>query len=147
MITRYRITIALAAGVAVGWTTNWIVLNAIPELTKGAITGETSAPWVATVFSFAFVVSLMVPCFVTGLVAGQRGILLGASAALILAVLAVLPEVMFVVRTPEWSLGDAANSLASVFMRYPASIVASAAAGGCGELLRSNTSLERTRDR
>jgi hypothetical protein len=146
MVTRYRATLALAAGAAIGWTTNWAVLNAIPGLTEGAIRGQTSAPWVATLFSLAFIVSLMVPGFVAGLVAGQRGILLGASAAIILAVLAVLPEIMVVVRTPEWSIGEAANSLMSVFMRYPANIVASAVAGGCGELLRSNISLKRARE-
>ncbi len=146
MHTRYRNTIGLAAGVAIGWVANWGVLNVVPRLTEGAIHGNTSAPWVATLFSFAFVVSLLVPGLVAGWVAGRRGILLGASAALILAALAVLPEVILVVRTSEWSFGEAANSLMSVFMRHPASIVASAVAGGCGELLRSNTSFERTRD-
>lgn len=147
MPARYRIAIALAAGVAIGWVTNWTVLNWLPKLTEGAIHGQTSAPWVATLFSFAFVVSLMVPGFVTGWVAGRRGILLGAAAALVLAALAVLPEILFVLRAPEWSFGEAASSLMSVFMRYPAHIVASAVAGGCGELLRSDNSLERARDR
>jgi MFS family permease len=147
MTTRYLTSIALATGVAAGWVVNWVVLEVMPKLTEGAIRGPMSAPWVATLFSFAFVVSLMVPGFVAGLVAGRRGILIGASAAIILAMLAVLPELLFVLRTPEWSLGEAAGTLVSILMRYPASIVASAVAGGCAEHLRSNKSLERTRER
>jgi len=147
MLARYRTPIALATGVAAGWVANWLVLEAIPQLTEGAIQGRTSAPSVATLFSTAFVVSLMVPGFIAGLVAARRGILIGASAAAILAFFAVLPEVLVISKAPERSIGDAAGMLLSVFTRYPASIIASAVAGGCAELLRSNTSLERTRER
>ena len=147
MPTRYLTSIALAIGVAAGWAVNWAVLEGMPRLAEGSIHGQTSAPWVGTFFSFAFVVSLMVPGFVAGLVAGRRGILIGAAAAFILATLAVLPELLFVVRQSELSFSEVGNTLVSILMRYPASIVASGVAGGCAELLRSGKSLERSRER
>jgi hypothetical protein len=98
-------------------------------------------------YSTAFALSLMVPGFVAGLVAARRGILIGASAAAILAGLDVLSEAMVFAGRPGWSSSDVGRMLLSVLMRHPASIIASAVAGGCAELLRSNTSLERTRER
>jgi hypothetical protein len=147
MLARYLTSIALAAGVTAGWAVNWALLNVMPRLTAGAIHGNTSAPWVGTFYTCAFVVSMMVPGFIAGLVAGRRGILIGASAAAILAIIAVLPDVLFVLKSTEWSMGDAVRTFFSAFTRYPASIIASAVAGGCAELLRSNKSLERTRGR
>jgi hypothetical protein len=120
-------------------------MNAMPLVTAGAVHGNTSAPWVATFYSCAFVVSMMLPGFVAGLVSGRRGILIGALAAAILAIIAMVPEVLVIVKAPEWSFGDAVKMLFSAFIRYPANIIASAVAGGCAEHLRSNKSLERTR--
>jgi len=147
MLARYLTSIALVAGVAAGWAVNWALLNVMPMLTEGAIHGNTSAPWVGAFYSCAFVVSIMVPGFIAGLVVGRHGILIGASAAAILALIAVLPEVLFMLRTPGWSLGDAARMLLTSFTRYPASIIASAVAGGCAQLLRSNNSPKRTREK
>jgi hypothetical protein len=141
MFSRYRTSIAVIAGVAAGWLANWALMNAIPALTAGSVHGNTSAPWVATFYSCAFVVSMMLPGFVAGLVAGRRGILICAVAATALAVVAMIPEVLVVVKAPGWSFGEASRMLLSAFIRYPANIVASAVAGGCAELLRSNTSL------
>ena len=145
MFSQYRTSIALIAGVAAGWIANWSLMNVMPRLTEGAIHGNTSEPWVATFYSVAFVVSMMLPGFVAGLVSGRRGILIGALAATILAIIAMIPEVLVLLKAPEWSLTEALKLLLSAFTRYPASIVASAVAGGCAELLRSNKSLERTR--
>jgi len=146
MFSQYRTSIALIAGVAVGWMANWSLMNGMSLLTEGAVHGNTSAPWVATLYSFGFVVSMMLPGFVAGLVSGRRGILIGALAAVILALIATVPEVLFVLKVPGWSIPEAIEMLLSAFMRYPANIVASAVAGGCAELLRSNKSIERTRE-
>jgi len=146
MHSRYHTSIALVAGVAAGWLANWALMNVMPVLTEGAIHGRTSAPWVATVYSVAFVVSIMLPGFVAGLVAGRHGILIGAASAVILALVAMIPEVLFIIKAPGGTLGDALKMLLSAFIRYPGQIVASAVAGGCAELLRSNKSLQRTRE-
>jgi MFS family permease len=147
MFSQYRTSISLIAGVAVGWLANWALMNAMPVITQGAVHGNTSAPWVATFYSCAFVVSMMLPGFVAGLVSGRRGILIGAVAASILALIAMIPEALVMAKASEWSIGEVIKMLLSAFTRYPANIIASAVAGGCAELLRSNTSLERTRGR
>jgi hypothetical protein len=87
----------------------------------------------------------MIPGFVAGLVAGRRGILIGAASAAILALVAMIPEVLFIIKTPGGTPSDGLKMLLSAFIRYPAQIVASAVAGGCAELLRSNKSPERIR--
>ena len=74
-------------------------------------------------------------------------ILIGAVAASILALIAMIPEVLFIAKAPDSPIGEAIKMLLSAFIRYPANIIASAVAGGCAELLRSNKSLERTRER
>ena len=122
-------------------------MNAMPVLTQGSVHGNTSAPWVATLYSCAFVVSMMLPGFIAGLVSARRGILIGAVAASILALIAMIPEVLVIAKAPDWPIGEAIKMLLSAFIRYPANIIASAVAGGCAELLRSNKSLERTRER
>jgi len=147
MFSQYRTSIALIAGVAAGWIANWSLINVMPLVTQGAIHGNSSEPWVGTFYTVAFVVSMMLPGFVAGLVSGRRGILIGALAAAILAIIAMIPEVLVLLKEPEWSLTEALRLLFSAFTRYPASVVASAVAGGCAELLRSNKSLERTRGR
>jgi MFS family permease len=147
MFSHYRMSIAVIAGVAAGWFANWSLMTAMPLVTRGAVHGNTSAPWVAAFYSFAFVVSMMLPGFVAGLVAARRGILIGTLAAVALAIIAMIPEVLIVMKAPNWSFGEATQMLFSAFARYPANIVASAVAGGCAELLRSNKSLERTRGR
>ncbi len=147
MFARYRMSLALIAGVAAGWSASWLIMNGVTNFTGEASPGKSIAPWIAMLYSTAFALSLMVPGFVAGLVAARRGILIGASAAAILACIDVLSEAMVFVGRPGWSSSDVARMLLSVLMRHPASIIASGVAGGCAELLRSNTSLERTRDR
>jgi hypothetical protein len=147
MFARYRMSLALVAGVAAGWSVSWLIMNAMTSYSGDVSPGTVMAPWIAMLYSTAFALSLMVPGFVAGLVAARRGILIGASAAAILAGLEVLSEALALAGRPGWSVGDVSRMLLSVLMRHPASIVASGVAGGCAELLRSNTSLERTRDR
>jgi hypothetical protein len=147
MPDRYRTSIAVIAGVAAGWLTNWLVMSVLPQLTQSATPGETAMPWVSQLFTHALAVSWLMPGFVAGLVAARRGILLGALAATVLSILSVGSEVVYFLTPPSASLAGAATSLLSAFTRYGASIICSAAAGGCAELLRSNKSLERTRAR
>ena len=80
MFSRYRTSIALLAGVTAGWVANWALMNAMSLVAEGAIHGITSAPWVATFYFCAFVVSMMLPGFVAGLVAGRGGRMRGTSA-------------------------------------------------------------------
>src|SRR5689334_7155598 len=147
MFSRYRVSLALIAGVAAGWSVSWLVMYGVTHFSGEASPGKSIAPWIAMLYSTAFALSLMVPGFVAGLVAARRGILMGASAASIHVCLDVLSEAMVFAGRPGWSSSDAARMLLSVLMRHPASVIASGVAGGCAELLRSNTSLERTRER
>jgi hypothetical protein len=147
MFSRYRTLLALVAGVAAGWAANSALMNVMALVSEGAVQGNTSGPWVASVYSCAFLVSMMLPGLVAGLVSGRRGILIGAVAAVVLAIIAVIPELFVVVKAPQWSLGEASRMALSTLINSPANIIASAVAGGCAEHLRSNNSLERTRDR
>jgi hypothetical protein len=89
----------------------------------------------------------MVPGFVAGMIVARRGILAGALAAAILAAIVVSSEVIALTLNADRTLAEAFQMMPSVISQYPASIIASAVAGGCAQLLRSNNSLERTRDR
>ena len=103
MFARYRMSLALIAGVAAGWSASWLIMNGVTNFTGEASPGKSIAPWIAMLYSTAFALSLMVPGFVAGLVAARRGILIGASAAAILACIDVLSEAMVFVGRPGWS--------------------------------------------
>src|SRR3569832_2214306 len=111
MFSQYRTSIAVITGVAAGWIANWALMNAMPLVTAGAVHGNTSAPWVATFYSCAFVVSMMLPGFIAGFVAGRRGMLIGALAAAVLVIIALIPEVLVVLWAPEWTLAEALKRL------------------------------------
>jgi hypothetical protein len=147
MNARYQTPLALAFGVGAGWLANWLVTNAMARIFEGGAHNPNTAPWIVAFYSCAFVISLMVPGFVAGLIVTRRGILVGAFAAAILAVIAISSEVLTLTLNADRTLAEAFQMMPSVISQYPASIIGSAVAGGCAQALRSNNSLERTRVR
>ena len=126
--------IALAVAIPLHWYLN------LPD--SGAIPEPWSMPrWRWELGPLFTGLTMVLPGTLVGLVVGRNGILLGAVVGFMGHVLAA-PPLELANQLPS----NVAAQLLSAALAPLGHTVISAAAGGAGQLLRSNKSLERTRE-
>jgi hypothetical protein len=143
---RQRRLIAIAIGVLVVFAAQQGVVRFGRLIEACCISQNRSAVWVGIAMNLLFTVGILLPGFVAGLVAKSRGILVGFLSGLIggtaySAVFGLLPPV-------DWHAALTSGTMLLSLLGTGLTLsVSCAAAGGAAEALRSNKSLERTRER
>jgi hypothetical protein len=122
------------------------VLGAGRLLEQCCIAENRSAVWVGIVMNAIFTVGLLVPGFVAGLVSRSKGILVGFLSGLLGGI--VYSLAFGFIGPVHWveALTSGTMLLSLLGTGFTMGI-SCAAAGGAAESLRSNKSLERTRER
>jgi hypothetical protein len=139
---------AHASAVAVGLLAYLTVKYIQPDLQTALIRVSTFAPYSsglleASATIFLRTVLVLVPGFATGLMAPSRGVLLGFAVGAFGGLLSQLVFIPSIAQSPpvfsyQWSIAVSLDISAGIL---------SAAGAAVGQLVRSNKSLERTRER
>jgi len=143
---RHRHLVAIAIGVLAVVACQRGVLGIMRLIEACCIVESRSAGWVGIAMNLLFTIGILLPGFIAGLIARSRGILVGFLSGLIGGV--IYSAAFGLVAPVDWGAALTSGTLLLSLVGTGITLsVSSAAAGGAAEALRSNNSLERTRER
>jgi hypothetical protein len=134
---RHRHLIAIAIGVIAVVACQQGVLGIGRLIEACCISQNRSAVWVGIAMNLLFTIGILLPGFIAGLVAKSRGVLVGFLSGLVGGI--VYSTAFGLVSPVDWGAALTSGTMLTLS-------VSCAAAGGAAEALRSNKSLERTRE-
>lgn len=129
--------VALIAGVAAGLGANWLLQGWLPHMRVEAVLGDGSTSWLAALHGSLLAVSWLLPGFVTGMIAGRNGIVLGLTTGLMLGFLSLFVTAFFVLKSGAPAAPMLGSALHAVVRFYLPVVICSAIAGGCAQNLGS----------
>jgi hypothetical protein len=144
-MTRRHIVALLAGIVAVALVQSG-VMGFANLIQRCCIEENRSAVWVGHAMTTLYTIGMIIPGFVAGLIAKTRGILVGFLAGLLGGIAYSVVRSSFPDGTALSEIVSSGSVLMSLVGTGLTMCIPCAAGGGTAELLRSNTSLERTRE-
>jgi hypothetical protein len=143
---RQRHLIAVALGVLAVIAAQQGVLRFGRAIAACCISENRSAVWVGIAMNLLFTIGILLPGFVAGWVARTRGILVGFLSGLVGG---IIYSAAFGLASPvDWAAALTSGTMLLSLLGTGITLsISCAAAGGAAEALRSNTALERTRER
>jgi hypothetical protein len=142
---RHRHLVATAIGVLAVVATQRGVVGIGHVIESCCISQNRSAVWVGIAMNLLFILGVLLPGFIAGLVAKSRGILVGFLSGLVGGIL--YSAAFGLVSPVDWGAALTSGTMLLSFAGTGLTFgVSCAAAGGAAEALLSNKSLKRTRE-
>ena len=145
-MTRRHLVALLAGIVAVALVQSGVSALAL-LIQQCCIADNRSAVWVGHAMTTLYTTGMIIPGFVAGFIAKTRGILVGLVAGLLGGIAYSIARSSIPEGTGFLDIVSSGSVLMSFVGLGLTLCIPCAAGGGTAELLRSNTSLERTRGR
>jgi uncharacterized membrane protein YeaQ/YmgE (transglycosylase-associated protein family) len=141
-----RHLVALLAGIIAVPLVQGAVTGGAHLIERCCIADNRSAVWVGVAMTSLYSIGMLVPGFVAGFIAKTRGILFGFLAGLLGGIAHSLARSVFPDATTLLEVLSSPSFLISIVGTGLTLCIPCAAGGATAELLRSNKSLERTRE-